>query len=164
MIKFLKIAMIVYAALMVQVTILPAYIADPFKPNLLIVIVVYLGLREGEWHGAAAAFFLGLIADCFSAHYLGLNAFSFLSIHLILRKVAGRLYTNSLYLMVLVVFLATLVNGLLHLLLLILLSEAEGIYATLLAGLFPQALVNALAASLLVGVPFYGVRDREEAR
>ncbi|HTG82684.1 MAG TPA: rod shape-determining protein MreD, partial [Geobacteraceae bacterium] len=63
MIKFLKTAIIVYAALLVQVTVLPAYIADPFKPNLLIVVVAYLGLREGGWGAALAAFFLGLIAD-----------------------------------------------------------------------------------------------------
>ncbi len=138
MTKFLKSAIIVYAALLVQVTVLPAYIADPFKPNLLIVVVAYLGLREGGWRGALSAFFLGLVADCF------------------------RLYTDSLYLMLLVVFLATIVNGLIHLVLLLLFSVADGVYATLLAGLLPQALVNALAASLLFGIPAFGVR--EEAR
>lgn len=162
MIKFLKSAIIVYAALLVQVTILPAYVADPFKPNLLIVVVAYLGLREGGWHGALLAFFLGLVADCFNGIYLGLSAFSFLSVHLLLRKVADRLYTDSLYLMLLVVSLATIVNGLIHLVLLLLFSVSDGIYATLLAGLIPQALVNALAASLLFGIPSFGVR--EEAR
>jgi len=162
MIKFLKTAIIVYAALLVQVTVLPAYIADPFKPNLLIVVVAYLGLREGGWGAALVAFFLGLIADCFSGIYLGLSAFSFLSIHLLLRKVADRLYTDSLYLMLLVVVLATVVNGLVHLVLLLLFSVGAGTYATLLAGLLPQVLVNALAASLLFGIPAFGVR--EEAR
>lgn len=162
MIKFLKIAMIVYAVLLAQVTILPAYLADPFKPNLLIVVIACLGLRAAGWRGAVPAFLLGLIADCFSGIYLGLNAFSFLAIYLILSKVAVRLYTGSLYLTVLVVFIATFVNGLIHLLLLLLFSVADGIYATLLAGLLPQALVNALAASLLIGVPSFAVRD--EAR
>jgi rod shape-determining protein MreD len=162
MTKFLKSAIIVYAALLVQVTVLPAYVADPFKPNLLIVVVAYLGLREGGWHGALFAFSLGLVADCFSGVYLGLSAFSFLSVHLLLRKVADRLYTDNLYLMLLVVSLATIVNGLIHLVLLLLFSVADGMYATLLAGLLPQALVNALAASLLFGIPSFGVR--EEAR
>jgi len=162
MTKFLKSAIIVYAALLVQVTVLPAYIADPFKPNLLIVVVAYLGLRVGGWRGALFAFFLGLVADCFSGMYLGLSAFSFLSVHLLLRKVADRLYTDSLYLMLLVVSLATIVNGLIHLVLLLLFSVADGVYATLLAGLLPQTLVNALAASLLFGIPAFGVR--EEAR
>lgn len=162
MIKFLKIIMIVYAVLLAQVTVLPAYLADPFKPNLLIVVIVCLGLRVAGWRGALSAFLLGLIADCYSGIYLGLSAFSFLAIYLVLSKVAVRLYTDSLYLTVLVVFIATFVNGLIQLLLLLLFSVADGIYATLLAGLLPQALVNALAASLLIGVPSFAVR--EEAR
>jgi rod shape-determining protein MreD len=162
MIKFLKIVMIVYAALLVQVTLLPAYLADPFKPNLLILVVAYLGLREGGWHGGVLACFLGLTADCFSGLYLGLNAFSFLCIYLVLRMVADRLYTDSLYLMVLVVSLATCANGFIQLLLLLLFSVADGVYATLLPGLIPQALVNALAASLVFGTPSFA--PREESR
>jgi rod shape-determining protein MreD len=159
MLKFLKIVMIAYAALLVQETVFPAYIADPFKPDLLIVAVAYLGLREGGWHGGALAFLLGLIADCFSGLYLGLNAFSFLCIYLALRHMAGRLYTDSLYLMVLVVLIATFGNGLIQLLLLLLFSVADGIYATLLPALLPQALVNALVASLLFGAPSFGARE-----
>lgn len=159
MIKFLKIVMIVYGSLLVQVTLLPAYFADPFKPNLLIVLIAWLGLREGGWHTGALAFLLGLVADCFNGLYLGLSAFSFLFIYLVLRKVADRLYTDSLYLMLLVVFVATLVNGLIHLLLLILFSVADGVYSSLLPGLLPQALVNALAASLLFGTPSFGARE-----
>jgi rod shape-determining protein MreD len=159
MIKYLKIALFVYAALLVQVTLLPAYLADPFKPNLLILFVAWLGLREGGWPGGVLACLLGLLADCFSGIYLGLNAFSFLFIYLVLRKVADRLYTDSLYLMVLVVALATLANGLIHLLLLLLFSVADGVYATLLPGLIPQALVNALAASLVFGAPSFTTRE-----
>ena len=159
MIDFLKFIMVLYAVLLVQVTLIPAYITDPFKPNLLIVMVAYLGLREGGVVGAVRAFFLGLVADCFSGHHFGLHAFSFLAVHLLLRNVAGRLYTDSIYLIVLVVFVATVVNASIHLLLLLLFSVAQGIYITLLAGLLPQALVNSLAASLLCWVPYLGKHE-----
>jgi len=159
MIRFLKILMIIYGALLVQVTVLPVYLADPFQPNLLVIVIVYLGLREGGVHGGLLAFLIGLVEDCFSGIYLGLSAFSFLAIYLGMRKVSGRLYTDNLYLMVLVVFLATLVNGLLHLLLLALFSAASGIYSTLLPALFPQSLVNAFAASILFGISLPGTRE-----
>jgi rod shape-determining protein MreD len=162
MVKFLKIVMIIYAALLMQVSVFPAYFADPFQPDLLVLVIVYLGLREGGWHGGGLAFLLGLFADCFSGIYLGLSAFSFLSIYLAMRNVSDRLYTDNLYLMVIVAFLATLVNGLLHLLLLILFSAAADIYSTLLTALLPQALVNALAASIIFAFPRSGAR--EEAR
>jgi len=159
MIKFLKIVMIVYAALLVQVTVFPAYFADPFQPNLIVIVIVYLGLREGGWRGGCLVFLMGLVEDCFSGIYLGLSAFSFLSIYLAMRKMSDRLYTDNLYLMVLVVFLATLVNGLIHLLLLLLFPTAAGIYKTLLPSLLPQALVNALVASIIFGLPLFSVRE-----
>jgi rod shape-determining protein MreD len=67
--------------------------------------------------------------------------------------VSDRLYTDNIYLLVLVVFLATLVNGLIHLLLLLLFSSAAGIYTTLLPALIPQSLLNAFVASLLFRLP-----------
>jgi rod shape-determining protein MreD len=152
MLTALKIIIFITAALLLQVTILPSYLADPFKPNLLIIAVTYLGLKTGRG-GGLVAFALGLLQDCFSGIYMGLNGFSFLSIYLILNMAADRLYTDSRYLMLFVVFLATIVNGLLHLLLLLVFPTATGIYMTILAALIPQALVNTLFSSLLFSLP-----------
>lgn len=148
MIKTLWYAILVFAALIFQFTLFPAYFADPFKPNLLIVLVVYMGLRESlVWGGLA--YLLGLVQDSFSGLYLGLDGFSYLIIFLLLTMVADRLFTDRRSLMILGVLAATLVNGVINLLLLVLFSAAEGIYATLLQSLIPQALVNALAASII---------------
>jgi rod shape-determining protein MreD len=152
MLTALKIVVFITATLLLQVTILPAYLADPFKPDLLIIAVTYLGLKTGRG-GGFVAFALGLLQDCFSGIYMGLNGFSFLSIYLILNMAANRLYTDSRYLMLFVVFLATIVNGLLHLLLFLVFPTATGIYMTLLAALIPQALVNTLFSSLLFSFP-----------
>jgi rod shape-determining protein MreD len=152
MLTALKTVVLITAALLLQVTILPAYLADPFKPNLLIIAVTYLGLKTGRG-GGLAAFSLGLLQDCFSGIYMGLNGFSFLSIYLILNMAADRLYTDNRYLMLFVVFLATIFNGLLHLLLMLVFPTAAGIYMTILAALIPQALVNALFSSLLFSIP-----------
>ncbi|RNC65818.1 MAG: rod shape-determining protein MreD [Desulfuromonadales bacterium] len=148
MITFLWYAILIFVALVLQVTLLPAYLADPFKPNLLILFVVYLGLRENIAWGALA-FFLGLVHDSFSGLYLGLNGFSYLFIFWLLTTVADRLYTDRRSLMVVGVFSATVVNGFLNLLLLLLFSAAQGIYASLLQSIVPQGLVNALVASLV---------------
>jgi rod shape-determining protein MreD len=152
MVKFLKIFILITAALLLQVTILPSYIADPFKPNLLIIVVAYVGLKAGRI-GGILAFGLGILQDCFSGIYLGLNGFSYLCIFLWLNIIADRLYTDSRYLMVLVVFLATMVNGLLHLVLLFLFPNTNGMYAPILSSLVPQGLVNALIASLVFSFP-----------
>ncbi len=152
MLDSLKFIFIVAVALLLQVTVLPSYLADPFKPNLLIIIVVYMGLKGGPM-GGWLAFLLGILNDSFSGIYQGLNGFSYLCIYLFLNITSDRLYTDSRYLMVLVVFLATVVNGLLHLLLLFLFPNTNGIYLSILSGIIPQGLVNALAASLIFCIP-----------
>ncbi|GAB7028367.1 rod shape-determining protein MreD [Geotalea toluenoxydans] len=153
MIKFVKALSIVIAVLLLQTTIFPYYLLDPFHPNLLVIMVAYLGLRSKSPFGALAAFSLGLLHDCFSGIYFGLNGFSYLCIFHALHKTADRLYTDSRYLMVLTVFFATIATGLFNMLLLFLFSAANGIYATLLSSLIPQALVNALIASLIFMMP-----------
>jgi rod shape-determining protein MreD len=152
MLSALKIVVFITAAILLQVTILPAYLADPFKPDILIIAVTYLGLKTVRG-GGFAAFALGLLQDCFSGIYMGLNGFSFLTIYLILNMAADRLYTDSRYLMLFVVFLATIFNGILHLLLFLVFPTTTGIYVTLIAALIPQALVNTLFSSLLFSFP-----------
>ncbi len=159
MLNSLKICIIITVALLLQVTVFPAYLADPFKPNLLIIAVAYMGLTLGP-AGGGLAFGLGILQDCFSGIYLGLTGFSYLCIHLLLNITASRLYTDNRYLMVLVVFLATIVNGLLQLFLLLLFTNTNGIYATILSSLVPQGLVNALVSSLLFSLP--NIRSLEE--
>jgi len=153
MIKFVKALIIVFAALILQITIFPRYLSDPFHPDLLLIIVSFLGLRSASLAGGVAAFSLGLLHDCFSGIYFGLNGFSYLCIFLLLNKISDHLYTDSRYLMVLTVFLSTIATGLINMLLLFIFSAAGGIYATLLPALLPQALVNALIASLLFIIP-----------
>lgn len=153
MIRFVKISFIIIAAVLSQVTLLSPYLIDTFQPNLLIIIVVYLGLRSAARFRGLAAFSLGLLQDCFSGLYLGLSGFSYLFVYLLIDITSDRLYTDSRYLMILVVFLASIVCGLLDLLLLLIFSAANGIYTTLLPSLLPQALVNALIASLIFTFP-----------
>jgi len=133
-------------------TLLPRYILDPFQPNLIIILVVYLGLKLPHRFAGLAAFSLGLLQDSFSGIYLGLHAFSYLCIYTLLSELADRLYTDNRALFVLVVLLATVLSALLNLVLLMIFSVSNGVYASLLPALIPQALVNALIASLFFGV------------
>lgn len=151
MLKKAKIAFLLTATLVLQTTLLPRYLADPYQPNLLILFVVYAGLHAPIRWGGPASFLLGLLLDTVSGLYFGLNGFSFLLIFFMLKSLAHRLYTDSRLLMVVATFLATFVNGLSNLLLLFIFSAAGGIYAALLSGLLPQALMNALIASLVAG-------------
>jgi len=161
MIRYLKIAGLLAAVVLLQMTLLPRYLQDPFQPNLLLVLVVYLGLKFPHRLGGLAAFSLGILQDSFSGIYLGLHGFSYLCIYTLLSEMADRLYTDNRSLFVLVVFLASLGSALLNLLMLAIFSVSNGLYASLLPALIPQALVNALVASLFASFP---LPAGEEAR
>lgn len=161
MMRFLKTTAWLLAALLLQMTLLPRYLMDPFQPNLLLILVVYLGLKLPHRFSGVAAIALGVVQDSFSGIYLGLHAFSYLCIYTLLSQLADRLYTDNRALFVLVVFLATLGCALLNLVLLVIFSASYGLYASLLPALIPQALVNALIASLVFNIP---LPAGEEAR
>jgi len=151
-IAYLKIAAVVLAACLLQMTLLPRYLLDPFQPNLIIILVVYLGLKLTHRFAGVAVFALGLLQDSFSGIYLGLHAFSYLCLYTLLSGLADRLYTDNRALFVLVVFIATIVSALLNLLMLLVFSVGSGLYASVFPALLPQALINALIASLLSGM------------
>lgn len=161
MMTYLKVTAWLFAAILLQMTLLPRYLLDPFQPNLILIMVVYLGLKLPHRFAGLAAFSLGVLQDSFSGIYLGLHAFSYLCIYTLLSQLADRLYTDNRALFVLVVFLMTLVCALLNLALLLVFSVSNGLYASLLPALIPQALVNALIASIVFNIP---LPAGEEAR
>jgi rod shape-determining protein MreD len=151
--QYLKIAGWILAALLLQMTLLPTYLKDPFQPNLILILVVYMGLKVPHRFGGLGAFALGILQDSFCGIYLGLHGLSYLCIYTLLSEVADRLYTNNRMLFVLVVFLSTMACALFNLLLLLIFSVSKGVYSSLLPALVPQALVNALVASLFFNYP-----------
>lgn len=161
MMTYLKSTAWLLGAILLQMTLIPKYVSDPFQPNLLLIVVVYLGLKLPHRLSGFAVFSLGLLQDSFSGIYLGMHAFSYLCIYTLLSQLADRLYTDLRLLFVLAVFLGTLFGSLLNLGLLMIFSVSYGLYASVLPALLPQDLVNALVASLVFSVPLPAA---EEAR
>jgi rod shape-determining protein MreD len=138
------------SAIILQFTIFPSYLEDPFKPNLLIILVAYLALRENHpYIGGLFAYLLGLIHGIFSGIYFGLAGISMLLIYLLLKAVADQLYAESAQLMIVAVLAASLLDALLSLLLIVLFTADGAIYHSILANMIPQAVITAFTAFLL---------------
>lgn len=149
---FLLYGTIVFAVVL-QVAILPFHLETEFKPDLLLIVMVYLALRGSFATGSPLAWMLGLLKDTFSGLYLGLNAFSFLIIFLVIKSLSDRLYTESGFLFVVTVFVATVASVASNLLLLLMFTKTPGIAYSMAAGLIPHLLVNSFLASLVVLLP-----------
>ena len=147
------------AAIVLQSSLLPLYLVEIFKPDLLLIIMVVLALRVSYGTGMPLAWLLGMVKDVFSGLYLGLNGVSFLIIFLLIKSVSDRLYTESGLLFVMTVSGATLVCMLVNLLLQVMLTDTPNLLYTMAAGLFPHLLVNAFAASLVALLPLFSSEE-----
>jgi rod shape-determining protein MreD len=98
---------------------------------------------------------LGLIKDVFSGLYLGLNAFSFLIIFLVIKSISDLLYAESSELFVVTVSAATVACVTANLILLLMLTSTPGISYSMSTSLLPHLLANAFAASLVTLLPVF---------
>jgi len=144
---------LVILSIVIQVSLLPVFVLPPFKPDLLLVIMVFLALRGSFETGAPLAWLLGLLNDVCSGLYLGLNAASFLISFFVIKSISDRLYADSAILFVLTVAGVTLAGFTLNLLLMVTFTTSPGIAYSMLSDLFPRLLVNAFVASLVSAFP-----------
>lgn len=155
MIRNIAAILLLVMTVVLQTSVLPVHLAGPFKPDLLLVAMVYLALRSSSTSGALLAWGLGLIKDVFSGLYLGLNAFSFLLIFLVIKSISDLLYAESGELFVVTVSAATLACVTVNLLLLLMLTSTPGISYSITASLLPHLFANAFAASLVTLLPLF---------
>ena len=92
--------------MLLQTAVFPVLIPSSLAPNLLLVLVVYLGVHQFGAAGAFGAFVLGYFLDTFSGTLLGLHAFAFTAVYLGVHHVARVLWTEGGVPAVLIVFVA----------------------------------------------------------
>lgn len=149
----LLLSCLVLVALVIQVSVLPVFLLPAFKPNLLLVIMVFVALRSSFEVGFPLSWLLGLLNDVVSGLYLGLNAITFLIIFLVIRSISDRLYADSAFLFVLAVAGVTFASFTLNLLLLVMLTASPGIAYSMVLDIVPRLLVNSFVASLVTLFP-----------
>jgi len=149
MLRLVQFFLCLVLIIILQVSILPIYLDESFKPNLIIILVCYLALRgEKAFSCAFAAYVLGLIHGVFSGLYFGLSGISSLLIYFALRKISDQLYTESTHLLAFAVLVASLADSIVSLLLITILSNSTDVYSSIFAYMIPQAVVT----SILVAV------------
>lgn len=153
--SFFRAVLLILFVAVLQTSILPQYLALPYKPDLFLVLMVYLAMRSPIVASLPAAYGLGLLKDSISGIYLGLNAFSFLVVYLVLKAMSDRLYVQSPVLFVLIVSCATVSVMAINLILLSVFSQGGGVFASMLFSLIPHLLMNAFTASLVAAFPGY---------
>jgi rod shape-determining protein MreD len=135
-----------------QVAVLSRLLPEYLKPDLLLILVLYLGLTETYLRGGLLSGFLGFLEDAFAGADFGLFGLTFLLIFFIVRAGASRFNTESSALLLILTFVATFFKGAILISLLLLFSEAGRQWPVVLAHLFPEAVLNTLGALFLLKI------------
>ncbi len=136
--------------LVLQVTLFPSLSAGYVKPELLLILVVYLSLHEGFAVGSALAYGLGLLQDVYAGSDLGLYGLAFLATFLAGRSLAARLNTESTLLLLLMVAAGSLLQGLVLVFALGILADSGIAWLVVLRQLPLQTLFNLAGAVVLL--------------
>lgn len=134
---------------LLQTSILPVLLPFDPRPDLILVLVVYLGLSEDQLHGGILAYLIGSCLDAMAGSHPGLHAVSLLVLFYSVRFAAVHFNTESSRLVLFMVGSGTfLYAGLL--VLFASFADAGAIWQPIFRVLLPQALLNVLAAWLLI--------------
>ncbi|OGP61766.1 MAG: rod shape-determining protein MreD [Deltaproteobacteria bacterium RBG_13_47_9] len=137
--------------LTLQTTLLTSLPLRRFRPDLVLIFIIYLGLLYPPISGGLLAFTLGYLMDLFSGNSLGLFAFSRPVIFYLAQFFKGRFYLDNFSSQFLSVLIFTLFEGLMILSLLTVLNPRplDHLYPILLTCFLPQSFSTGLVTPFL---------------
>ncbi len=139
-------------AIILQTVLLPLVLPGNSKPDLILVLVIYLGLHEGPWRGGLLVYLLGWSYDGMAGTFPGLNGFVLLGIFLAVHGIVTRVNTESSPLLLVLVAVGTVLQTAMVAFALDFFNEATRIWPEMALQLPLQLLLNFLAALVLLRV------------
>jgi rod shape-determining protein MreD len=146
--RILSYFLLAWLALLLQTVLLPPLFPGGVKPDLILLLTIWIGLREPPWKGGALVYGLGWLYDAYAGVYPGLHGFILLTIFLIVCGMATRLNTESLPLLWCLVGGGTLMHAALTVFALEFFVDVNQFWALIIASLPAQLLYNLLAGYL----------------
>ncbi len=135
---------------LLQSGVLPLFLPPDWRPNLILILILYLGLSENLLRALVAGLLLGAIQDSFCGPSLGLYVSVYLIVVLATRLVSEQLNVESPPLLLLVIAGGTLLQNLLVGFYLTVFAEAAPVLHILIPAIPKQLLANMFSAALLL--------------
>ena len=100
--------------LLLQSTIITHLSIREVKPDLVLLLLIYIGVSEGQVMGALFGFFAGLTQDIYTPEHIGLNSLVKSVIGFSVGYSKGGIVTESLWVQGGIIFIGTLVHDLIY--------------------------------------------------
>ena len=137
-------------AVALQTVVFPVLLQGYYKPDLLLILVVYLGLHEESRRGGMLVYLLGWAYDGVAGGFPGLNGFVLLGVFLAVRAIVSRVNTESSPLLLLLVIAGSVLQFVLMAFALDFFSQTSQIWSQMAWQLPIQLLFNFIAALVLL--------------
>ena len=143
------IIIILAAALLLQATLLERVAIKGVKPDIVLIILVFVSLRKGSMTGQLSGFISGIIEDLLSLAPLGFHAFSRTLIGFLYGLFEGNIFLDPVFMPLIVVAVATIIKAILSSLVVLLFSISTSGYGSWGLRLFIEVGYNALLSPFL---------------
>jgi rod shape-determining protein MreD len=140
--------------MLLQSSVFPRFLPVNLKPDLLLILVVYLGLCEGYLRGGLVCYLLGCLKDVFAGIYTGLFGFTFLLIFYAVRGVGGRFNSENPFFLLVLTLVGTMLEGVIIIFSIGFFADHAPPLQLIGRQLLPQMLLNLLAAIMLLLLVF----------
>ena len=140
--------------LLIQTAVFPRIFPFQFKPDLILILIVYLGISQKYSFCGPFSFFIGLLYDVFAGSAFGLNGMILLLIVIIIHSIIDYFNAENPFLLLFLVACGTVLQAGL-LILLGAFAEAGALWQIVLQHFPGQLLANTVAAMLLMLIVTY---------
>ena len=140
-----------------QTTILHSFTILGVRPDTVLILSFFIGVKLGGDRGVTSAFTLGLIQDCLSSNFLGTNALSKGVVGFIFGNLRDKIIFNHYFSRVIFVLLAAFIDAAIILLISFLTISNKAQVAIMFGKLLLSSVYSALTGPLFIKIfAFFG--------
>jgi rod shape-determining protein MreD len=143
---------LIFFCLVLQTTVLASLPHQLAKPDLVLIVVFYLGLSANPLPGAFLAFFSGFMMDIFSGSIFGVHTFSKTFIFFLTILIKDRFYARSPLFQVGAIVSFSAVEGVIIISILGLVAPLENLLPSFLLFIIPKSLITGLVGPFCIGL------------
>lgn len=148
--RILVLILLPFLAIFLQSNLFSYYSIKGTIPDLILVFVTFFALFNRVDQGTIYAFGCGLLEDLYMGRFIGLNALSKGLTAFILGRLEGNVFKENLFVGVISVLVATILNAIFLFIFSVLVFEVFHIDMGMLFGILYQAIYN-----VIVAIPIY---------
>lgn len=123
------------------------------KPDIMFIVIVYLGFTYGAFYGEVVGFIGGLLIDCMSSSPLGLMAFPKMVIGLLAGLFGRSMFKSTFLTIIIIVGIGSLIKGVITMLLAAIFSHTS--FSAITSVILPETIYN-----VILSYPLFWIFDK----